>query len=85
MKKQKKAIKLIGNLRIRHETHEKQQKRAANALLANQIRTQQNANQYQLELQRADGALHSMPAGSRRDALLMNRGMLQKKYDHIKL
>jgi hypothetical protein len=86
MKKQKpKAIKLIGNLRIRHENIEKSQKRAQNVLLANQMRARQVANQYQLEIQRADSALHYAQPGLQRDALLMNRGLLQKKYDHIKL
>jgi hypothetical protein len=85
MKKKPKAIKLIGNLRIRGENIEKGQRRAQNVLLANQTRARQVANQYQLELQRADSALHYAQPGLQRDALLMNKGMLQKKYDNLKL
>ena len=85
MPKQKKAIKLIGNIRIRSENLEKKQKRAQNVLLANQMRAAQVANQYKLELSRAEGALHGMPDGLQRQAILMTRGMLQKRYDHIKL
>jgi hypothetical protein len=87
MPKQKgpKAIKLLGNIRIRAENLQKKQKRAQNVLLTNQFRSQQVANQYKLELSRAEGALHGMPDGLQRQAVLMTKGMLQKRYDHIKL
>ncbi len=80
-----KQVKLLANLRIRQENQQQSQKRAQNALLANQVRSQQLANQYRLELQRSEAVLHATPAGLQRDAIMMNRGLLQKKYEHITL
>jgi hypothetical protein len=86
MKKPKpKAIKLLGNIRIRQESAAKAQKRAANVLFANQVRAQQMANMYQLELQRADNLLQYQPPGLQREAIMLNRGRIQKRFDNIKL
>jgi hypothetical protein len=79
------AIQLLGNIRIRAENREHVQKRAADALYANQIRQQQTANQFQLELQRIDNALQRIPIGLQRDSLLLSRGDIQKKFDGLKI
>ena len=84
-KKQPRAVKLIGNLRIRGENREQIQKRTENALWQNKVRAQQVTNQYHLELRRVDAALHHMHPGQQRNAVLMNRGILQKQFDDFKL
>ncbi len=86
MKPQKKrAIKLLANIRIRQETLEKTRKRQQNAHLQNQVRAAQVATAFQLELQRADALLHGMPPSLQRDAIVMNRGQLMKRYADIKI
>ena len=83
--KKPKALKLAQNLRIRQQNPKKAQKRVENALLANKMRAQQVANIYRSELQILDAALHRYPAGMQKDALLMNRGLLQAKFDALKI
>jgi hypothetical protein len=79
------SVKLLSNIRIRAENREHVQKRAADALYANQIRQRQSANQFQLELARIDNALQSVPTGLQRDSLLLSRGEMQKKHDGLKI
>jgi hypothetical protein len=86
MEKQRKPtkIRLLANMHIRQANREKAHKRAQNALQANQVRQQQLANAHQLEMQRSEALLHTIPQGLQRDAILLNRGMLQKRYENFK-
>ena len=84
-KKNPRAITLLGNLRIREQNAERSEKRARNVLLANQVRKTQLQNQYKLELERAKNLLQYIPTGLQRDAVLLNRGILQNKYEHLEL
>ena len=82
MKPQKtKAIKLLKNIKIRQETLDTTRKRVQNAHLQNQVRAAQTGLAFQLELQRADALLHGMPQSLQREAILMNRGQLRKRYE----
>ena len=81
----KRAIKLLGNIRIRQEALETTRKRAQNAHLQNQVRNAQVVSSFQLELRRVDALLHAMPPSLKREAILMNRGQLKKRFDDIKV
>jgi hypothetical protein len=80
-----KSIKLLKNIRIRQEALETTRKRVQNAHLQNQVRAAQTGLAFQLELQRADALLHGMPQSLQREAILMNRGQLRKRYEEIKV
>ena len=77
---QARATVLLGNVRIRAENREKQQRRVENVMLANKMRNAQIANQYRLELKRLEADLHRLPPGLQRAALLMNRDQLHNQY-----
>ena len=85
MAKKKPAGIKLQNERIRAENPHKAQKRVENALLANRMRQQQAAAQYQLELQRVDAALHRQPEGLKKQAAMQARRDLKNKYDHFKI
>ena len=82
--KKSKAVK-IQNERIRAENPHKAQKRVENALLANRMRQQQAAAQYQLELQRVDAALHRQPEGLKKQAAMQARRDLKNKWADLKI
>ena len=80
-----KSVKLVGNIRIRKENMDKTKRRVENAVFANKVKAQQMANHYQAELQRLDAAVHRYPANLQRQAILMNRGHLQRQYEKYKI
>ena len=80
-----KSVKLVGNIRIRKENIDKTKRRVENAVFANKVKAQQMANHYQAELKRLDAAVHMYPANLQRQAILMNRGHLQRQYEHYKI
>ena len=80
-------ITLVGNHRIRADVRERDamKTRVDNAMHHNEVKRVQMANQYHLELQRLDAALHKLPPGIRRQAILMNRGALHRQYEHYRV
>ena len=81
----RKKVKVADHLKIRMEDPEKQKKRVENALYRNRLRQAEVANQYKMELQRIDSALHKHPENHIRQAILMNRGVIKSTYDSLKI